>query len=201
SQRLRARSLARRVRAAWHAPRDRGKAFHGAHRRVKRSRSGEALPRDQHRADARRQGYAGSRAAHSHKRDRPLGADHQGGRRIRGLATRVPGAAPDRPLAGAAGRYVMPLSMTPAGFNRIAICVRKQPKRIVVGARVNYLSWSHFSEGNSAFLRARTLSPHPSSICREDMWYRSASFVDRILKGAKPADLPVQQGTKFEFVV
>ncbi len=85
SQRLRARGLARRVRAAWHAPRDRGKAFHGADRRVKRSRSGEALPRDQHRADARRQGYAGSRAANSYKRDRPLGADYQGGRRIRGL--------------------------------------------------------------------------------------------------------------------
>jgi len=35
----------------------------------------------------------------------------------------------------------------------------------------------------------------------KDMWYRSATFVDKILKGAKPADLPVQQGTKFEFVV
>jgi putative ABC transport system substrate-binding protein len=35
----------------------------------------------------------------------------------------------------------------------------------------------------------------------KDMWYRSASFVDKILKGAKPADLPVQQVTKFEFVV
>jgi putative ABC transport system substrate-binding protein len=35
----------------------------------------------------------------------------------------------------------------------------------------------------------------------KDMWYRSASFVDKILKGAKPANLPVQQGTKFEFVV
>jgi putative tryptophan/tyrosine transport system substrate-binding protein len=35
----------------------------------------------------------------------------------------------------------------------------------------------------------------------KDMWYRSATFVDKILKGAKSSDLPVQQGTKFELVV
>lgn len=34
-----------------------------------------------------------------------------------------------------------------------------------------------------------------------DMWYRSATFVDKILKGAKPSDLPVQHGTQFELVV
>jgi putative ABC transport system substrate-binding protein len=39
------------------------------------------------------------------------------------------------------------------------------------------------------------------SVSIKDMWYRSAAFVDKILKGAKPSDLPVQQGTKFEFVV
>src|SRR6516225_4072466 len=34
-----------------------------------------------------------------------------------------------------------------------------------------------------------------------DIWRRAASYVDRILRGAKPAELPVQMPTKFEMVV
>jgi putative ABC transport system substrate-binding protein len=53
--------------------------------------------------------------------------------------------------------------------------------------------------GRDAFVEAGCLVSYAGS--RVDSFRRAAYFVDKILKGAKPADLPVQQPTKFELVI
>jgi putative ABC transport system substrate-binding protein len=53
--------------------------------------------------------------------------------------------------------------------------------------------------GQSSFARDGGLLSYGADLV--DIWHRAATYVDRILRGAKPGDLPVQFPTKFEMVV
>ena len=69
-------------------------------------------------------------------------------------------------------------------------------KRIADFALVNQLPSLY---GVREFAVAGGLLSYGANVA--DLYRRAASYVDKILKGAKPGDLPVQQRTKFELVI
>jgi putative ABC transport system substrate-binding protein len=83
-----------------------------------------------------------------------------------------------------------------------AVVVRADPlfldhrTRIVKLASDNRLP-TIFSQ--SEYVEAGGLMSYGVNIA--DLWRRAATYVDKILKGAKPADLPVEQPMKFEFII
>ena len=70
---------------------------------------------------------------------------------------------------------------------------RRQIAELAVTNRLSTIS------DNREYVDAGTLMSYGPSLA--DQFRRAAGYVDRILKGAKPGDLPVEQPTKFEFVI
>ena len=77
--------------------------------------------------------------------------------------------------------------------NPLLIDNRKRIADLAIQNRVPSMS-----EG-SVFVEAGILASYSSD--ENDSFRRAAFYIDRILKGAKPADLPVEQPTKFEFII
>jgi putative tryptophan/tyrosine transport system substrate-binding protein len=74
--------------------------------------------------------------------------------------------------------------------------VTSHPKEFVELAAKSRLPATYWSP---EFVEAGGLMAYSVSIT--DLFRRAATYVDKILKGAKPADLPVEQPTRFEFIV
>ena len=70
---------------------------------------------------------------------------------------------------------------------------RKEIAELAVKSRLPVI-YERAAEVEAGGLMSYGVSPN-------DLSRRAATYVDKILKGAKPADLPVEQPTKFEFII
>jgi putative ABC transport system substrate-binding protein len=83
-----------------------------------------------------------------------------------------------------------------------ALVVTPSPFNVTHRDRIVSLAAKHrlpAMYGLTAFVDAGGLMAYGASL--RDLFRRAATYVDKILKGAKPADLPVEQATKFELVI
>ena len=83
-----------------------------------------------------------------------------------------------------------------------ALVVTPSPFNVTHRDRIVSLAAKHrlpAMYGLTAFVDAGGLMAYGASL--RDLFRRAATYVDKILKGAKPADLPVEQATKFDLVI
>ena len=78
----------------------------------------------------------------------------------------------------------------------VALSLNSQRKQLVELAVKNRLPAIYYKP---EFVEAGGLMTY--GVNRNDLARRAATYVDKILKGAKPADLPVEQPKKFEFII
>ena len=83
------------------------------------------------------------------------------------------------------GVFVMPAPVTVSFRARLAELALKRRLPTIFGNKENVVAGGLMSYG----------------VDRNDLTRRAALYIDKILKGAKPADLPVEQPTKFELVI
>jgi len=83
-----------------------------------------------------------------------------------------------------------------------ALLLMPGPLQADHGARVADLALKHrlpaITQGKASVLAGALMAYGANTV---DMARRAATFVDKILKGAKPADLPVERPTKFDFII
>jgi putative ABC transport system substrate-binding protein len=75
----------------------------------------------------------------------------------------------------------------------ITFSQRKQVVELAAKSRFPAIYWA------AEFVEAEGLMTY--SVSFTDLFRRAATYVDKILKGAKPADLPIEQPKKFEFII
>jgi putative tryptophan/tyrosine transport system substrate-binding protein len=83
-----------------------------------------------------------------------------------------------------------------------AIITAQSPLFVTYRTKIAELALKHrfpTVSGEIGFAEAGGLMTYGPNIA--DSWWRAAKYVDKILRGAKPADLPVEQPTKFELVI
>jgi putative ABC transport system substrate-binding protein len=110
------------------------------------------------------------------------------------------------------GIKVLPAEHTPTDYNdAFAFIAREHPDAMVVGASAANVANRHLIVEFAAQTRlpamyaSREFVNAGGLICYgvelADLFRRAAGYVDKILRGANPSDLPVEQPTKFELVI
>jgi putative ABC transport system substrate-binding protein len=116
-------------------------------------------------------------------------AGHIFGVRIQSLEIKAPGQLPGAFIAMTEERAQAVIITN----NSFTFANRKQLFELATGKQLPTMC------GRDAFVEHGCIISYAGS--RLDGFRRAAYFIDKILKGAKPADLPVQQPTKFELVI